>query len=107
MNDDASKDTVSTSDLLDLIQADVSSGNDDRNNKSSSNHNNNGFRSNGYNNNGITDKNKLVKKNSFNRVRLTPHSSAQTRSVLTDDDSDTFATNNNEEDDTVTDFLDS
>ena len=109
MNDDASKDTVSTSDLLDLIQADVSSGNDDRNNKSSNHNssNNNGFRSNGYNNNGITDKHKLVKKNSFNRVRLTPHSSAQTRSVLTDDDSDTFATNNNEEDDTVTDFLDS
>eukprot|EP00986_Skeletonema_menzelii_P014047 scaffold8817_cov148-Skeletonema_menzelii.AAC.11 len=104
MNDDASKDTVSTSDLLDLIQADVSSSDTNIN---KNRNNTNGFRSNSYTNNDITDRQKLVKKDSFNRVRLTPHSSAQTRSVLRNDDSDTFLTNNSEEDDTVTDFLDS
>ncbi len=109
MIDDASKDTVSTTELLDLIQADVvsSDSGNDRHNKTNHNSSNNGLRSNSYsnNNNNMPDRHKLVKKDNFNRVRLTPHSSAQTRSVLTDDDSDTFLTN--EEDDTVTDFLDS
>ena len=99
MNDEQSKDTVSTSDLLDLIQADVNAENNNGNkftSKTTNNSSNNGIHSSRYNNNGVSCR----RKESFNRVRLTPHSSAQTRSVLSDD-SDTFA------DDTVTDFLDS
>jgi len=100
-DDDISKDTVSTSELLDLIEADVN------NNRiiSQTNHtnDNDGFRSNSYNNIGNIDRRAAVKKDSFNRVRLTPHSSAQTRSVLSDD-SDTFVA---DEEDTVTHLLDS
>lgn len=108
MIDDASKDTVSTTELLDLIQADAdSSGGNDRHNKTNRSNSNIGLRSNSYGNNGVPDRHKVIKKGNFNRVRLTPHSSAQTRSVLTDDDSDTFLTNNERDDTTVTDFLDS
>ncbi len=102
-DDDISKDTVSTAELLDLIEADVSSGNNNRISKTNNN-NNNGFRSNSYNNiDNNNDRIKSVKKDSFNRVRLTPHSSAQTRSVLSDD-SDTFLA---DEEVTVSDLLDS
>ena len=110
-DDDISKDTVSTSELLDFIQADVSYGNSADNNRknriisttNNNNINNNGFRSYSYNSDS-EDRRTSVKKDSFNRVRLTPHSSAHTRSVLSDD-SDTFAAA--DEEDTVTDLLDS
>jgi hypothetical protein len=100
-----SKDSVSTSELLDLIQADVSdrsygsATNTDVKRRSSNYNNDNGF----YNGrNG---------KDSFNRVHLTPHSYAQTHSAAHDDEEDDDDTDDNtygdDEESTVAELLDS